>query len=210
MNLSTKQNIIEVALELFANNGYGQTSIREIAKTADVNLAAINYHFKSKEGLYSEIMKYSFYKFEDEISKIDKNLSFDEYVVQYFRFFKENSNILRNVFKIFIIDTVEDADYSEVHKNQKVLGPPGADHLAEVLLKNLTYVPPLSEIQFLVDILATQVLHKALVLCSGKIEKMKNQIKDPEVLALFSDNYQEDNIRRISHLLLRELASKKS
>ncbi|MFT6630587.1 MAG: AcrR family transcriptional regulator [Bacteriovoracaceae bacterium] len=53
----TKEKIISVAMKLFARNGFAGTSIREISSEAGTNLAAINYYFKSKEGLYQSCLK---------------------------------------------------------------------------------------------------------------------------------------------------------
>jgi AcrR family transcriptional regulator len=47
----TKQKIIDAAECLFARDGYYTTSLRSITAEADVNLAAVNYHFGSKEAL---------------------------------------------------------------------------------------------------------------------------------------------------------------
>ena len=44
----TKNRILEAATKLFANKGMAGTSTRDIAKEADVNLASINYHYKTK------------------------------------------------------------------------------------------------------------------------------------------------------------------
>lgn len=54
---STKEAILDTALELFALQGYDATSTRQIAQKSNANLSAISYHFGSKEGLY----KASFY-----------------------------------------------------------------------------------------------------------------------------------------------------
>jgi AcrR family transcriptional regulator len=56
----TRQNIIKAAVALFAERGYDGTSIRAIVSKARVNQAAINYHFKGKEGLYLEVLKVAF------------------------------------------------------------------------------------------------------------------------------------------------------
>ncbi|MGW1720721.1 TetR/AcrR family transcriptional regulator [Streptomyces sp. NPDC002156] len=45
----TRQRIQDVALELFAEQGYEKTSLREIAERLDVTKAALYYHFKTKE-----------------------------------------------------------------------------------------------------------------------------------------------------------------
>lgn len=46
---NTRQRIQDVALELFAEQGYEKTSLREIAERLDVTKAALYYHFKTKE-----------------------------------------------------------------------------------------------------------------------------------------------------------------
>ena len=56
----TRKSIIKTAVALFAERGYDGTSIRAIVSKARVNQAAINYHFKSKEGLYFEVLKVAF------------------------------------------------------------------------------------------------------------------------------------------------------
>ena len=56
----TRQNILKAAIALFAERGYDGTSIRAIVSKARVNQAAINYHFKGKEGLYFEVLKVAF------------------------------------------------------------------------------------------------------------------------------------------------------
>ena len=51
----TKQKIMEVARVLFANQGFEGTSVREIAKAAEVNIASVNYHFSNKENLFAGV-----------------------------------------------------------------------------------------------------------------------------------------------------------
>ena len=52
----TKQRILDAAEHLFARNGYHATSLRGITTTADANLAAVNYHFGSKEALLEAVI----------------------------------------------------------------------------------------------------------------------------------------------------------
>lgn len=54
--LDTKQRIISAAERLFAENGFAATSIRHVVAEAGVNLAAVHYHFGSKEALFFEIL----------------------------------------------------------------------------------------------------------------------------------------------------------
>jgi AcrR family transcriptional regulator len=51
----TRQRIQDVALELFADQGYEKTSLREIAEHLDVTKAALYYHFKTKEDILTSI-----------------------------------------------------------------------------------------------------------------------------------------------------------
>jgi TetR/AcrR family transcriptional regulator, regulator of cefoperazone and chloramphenicol sensitivity len=53
----TRDRILRTAVRLFAERGYQATSIRTLAAKARVNQAAINYHFKSKDGLYREVLR---------------------------------------------------------------------------------------------------------------------------------------------------------
>ncbi|MBU2977775.1 CerR family C-terminal domain-containing protein [Alteromonas sp. C1M14] len=51
----TKQKILSIAGELFAQRGYHNTSAKDICERAKVNTAAINYHFNGKDGLYEQV-----------------------------------------------------------------------------------------------------------------------------------------------------------
>ncbi|MCP2339375.1 TetR/AcrR family transcriptional regulator [Actinomadura rupiterrae] len=51
----TREQIRKVALELFAEQGYEKTSLREIAERLGVTKAALYYHFKTKEDIVSSL-----------------------------------------------------------------------------------------------------------------------------------------------------------
>src|SRR6266496_3513470 len=55
--IDTKQKILDTAERLFGAKGYDATSLRQIIAEAGVNLAAIHYHFGSKEDLLDEIVR---------------------------------------------------------------------------------------------------------------------------------------------------------
>ena len=55
--------ILAAARELFAENGFRDTTVRMIARRAEVNGAAVNYYFRSKEALYEAIFDQAFQKF---------------------------------------------------------------------------------------------------------------------------------------------------
>ncbi|MGW1086067.1 TetR/AcrR family transcriptional regulator [Streptomyces sp. NPDC002596] len=54
---NTRQRIQDVALELFAQQGYEKTSLREISEKLDVTKAALYYHFKTKEDILISIFE---------------------------------------------------------------------------------------------------------------------------------------------------------
>ncbi len=54
---STKDRILSAAEELFAQHGFSGTSLRQVTGRADVNIAAVNYHFGSKENLVNEVFR---------------------------------------------------------------------------------------------------------------------------------------------------------
>ena len=55
----TREKLLEVAGPIFADRGYQATTIREICAGAGANVAAINYHFGDKLGLYTEVLQQS-------------------------------------------------------------------------------------------------------------------------------------------------------
>ncbi|MES2697942.1 MAG: TetR family transcriptional regulator, partial [Verrucomicrobiota bacterium] len=55
MTSDTRDRILDAAERLFGAHGFDGTSLRQITKSAEVNLAAVNYHFGSKEDLYAQV-----------------------------------------------------------------------------------------------------------------------------------------------------------
>ena len=56
---STRARLLQAAAEVFAEYGYYAATVREICTRADVNVAAINYHFGDKMELYTEVLHQS-------------------------------------------------------------------------------------------------------------------------------------------------------
>lgn len=52
---STKERILHTAARLFSERGFDNVSLRDITTGADVNIAAVNYHFGSKVGLLADV-----------------------------------------------------------------------------------------------------------------------------------------------------------
>jgi AcrR family transcriptional regulator len=55
----TREALIHAAGAVFAELGYRSATVRDICKKADANVAAVNYHFRDKAGLYRAVWQYS-------------------------------------------------------------------------------------------------------------------------------------------------------
>jgi len=53
---ATRHKLLDAAGHVFAEHGYYSATIRQICKRAGANVAAVNYHFKDKLGLYGEVL----------------------------------------------------------------------------------------------------------------------------------------------------------
>ncbi len=72
----TKGKIVEAATKLFAEKGLDGVTVREICAAAGVNVALVNYHFKSKEGLYAVCIERLFARIGGErIATLDKDVT---------------------------------------------------------------------------------------------------------------------------------------
>lgn len=71
MTASTRERIQQVALDLFGEQGYEKTSLREIAERLEVTKAALYYHFKSKEEILESVL-------EDYLSEVEALLDWAE------------------------------------------------------------------------------------------------------------------------------------
>lgn len=136
----TKTKILEAADDLFARLGFAGTSVREIASLADVNLAAINYHFKNKENLYWEVFEYNHDLLDVGVRKIGaKTETTAELAVGVFKFFVSGKSALMNTFKIFLSNTVKLPDegvMSETGEGEQ-FGPPGEKVFLEKIRHDL-------------------------------------------------------------------------
>jgi AcrR family transcriptional regulator len=56
---NTKERLIDIAEELFAQNGYHGVSIRDIAGALDMSIGSVYGHFKNKEEIYKKVLERS-------------------------------------------------------------------------------------------------------------------------------------------------------
>jgi AcrR family transcriptional regulator len=58
--MDAREKIIETAMRLFATKGYGNTSLAQVAKEAQVSKALILWHFANKDGLFRTAVQRTF------------------------------------------------------------------------------------------------------------------------------------------------------
>ena len=82
LDLSTEEKIKKAALKLFTRKGYVATRTREISQEAGINLALLNYYYRSKEKLFELVMTEILQNFFRGITSIfnDEKTSLDEKV----------------------------------------------------------------------------------------------------------------------------------
>ena len=56
-DLETRERLLRTAARLFADRGFKRVTVRDICRTARANVAAVNYHFGDKLGLYREVLQ---------------------------------------------------------------------------------------------------------------------------------------------------------
>jgi TetR/AcrR family transcriptional regulator, regulator of cefoperazone and chloramphenicol sensitivity len=53
----TRERLLKAATQLFADRGFKKVTVRDICRVARANVAAVNYHFGDKTGLYREVLQ---------------------------------------------------------------------------------------------------------------------------------------------------------
>ncbi|NLC55092.1 MAG: TetR/AcrR family transcriptional regulator [Erysipelothrix sp.] len=124
MEKSTKQQIIDVAIKLFNDQGFSKVSVNEIIEKVGISKRTFYYHFKSKE----EILK-DFYKIPSEITvlmleaMLDKETNVEKLFALYRPRIQHFTNTGQNISKQIIISNLKDNKgtfKSNKEKRQKI------------------------------------------------------------------------------------------
>jgi AcrR family transcriptional regulator len=83
-DVSTEEKIKNAARKLFTEKGFAAVKTRDIAEEAGLNLALLNYYFRSKENLFDIIMIENFHKFIEQMIPLMSNekMPLEEVLVQ--------------------------------------------------------------------------------------------------------------------------------
>ena len=97
--LSTEDKILLAASKVFTEKGFSGTRTRDIAEEAGINLALLNYYFRTKEKLFEQVMKVKILLLFGQIIPIVTNekTSLEEKIdlasVKYFEILSKNPNL---------------------------------------------------------------------------------------------------------------------
>jgi AcrR family transcriptional regulator len=207
----TKTKILKVAFELFGKFGFDGTSVRAIAAQAEVNISAVNYHFKNKENLYWEIMVQMFLDLEAEIKKFHENSSsIAELGMRTFEYFRTEKYMLKNAMKMMMTEGIpfpDDVEQLKVLNNP--MGPPGGIYFAKAIQREVPY--ELSREGLLWGVKATfgSVFHWGFMCCTetcledgpgaDPLRSVEQVAKDVELMMLSAIDFLKNNQNRFKN-----------
>ncbi len=159
---------MEVAFELFGKYGFDGTSVRDIAQGAEANIAAVNYHFKSKEGLYWEIMVQTYTDLENEIEKFfAQSKSVSELSLKTFEYFLAEKYALKNAMKMMLMEGIPfPQDPAQLGVINNPMGPPGGRFFAEAIQREIPYTLSREGILWGVKATFGSVFHWGFMCCT--------------------------------------------
>ena len=95
-----REKILSCAIEKFAECGYANTKMMDLAEMAEVNHALIHYYFRNKATLYEEVVQMLFNAWEQNIKSVswegdNPREILSDYIKTYFLFHKHYQNFYR-------------------------------------------------------------------------------------------------------------------
>jgi AcrR family transcriptional regulator len=117
----SRDEILRAATDLFANRGFHETSMAEVARAARVSKALIFWHFKSKEELFvavlGKLLEPYVIDFAEEAGALDEKAQLLKLIESYLEFVRENASSIR----FFVAQILHDEGTKESLSNQ-ILG----------------------------------------------------------------------------------------
>lgn len=200
----TKFKILQAASALFSAKGFAGTSMRDIAREADVNLASINYHFKNKERLYWTIAIEAKKALACGLEEVGaKDLPLEPFIIEAYRCMSSESTFMKNLFKMMLSDdqiAIDESAWEDMNESGEI-GPPGAEVIAMVLIRHLGEDYPKKGIQWGVHTLFTHIAHWALMINTTFIRGARQVSRDPTL----TNEFVEFSIRHHAQSVLEYL-----
>lgn len=194
----TKNKILEVARVLFANHGFDGTSIRDIAKAADVNVASVNYHFSNKEKLFTEILQAGYQECSLTIREMyqRENPTLEETLVFIFQYFQNKSHDLVSYFKM-MMSSQHSHHMTAQGSEDEFFGPPGGKIIAEAIAKEVGEKVGEEDLHWALKCLFSHVVHMSIMYhCCFKDSKEVPFTSNADIVK---------SIRRLSRVVIADL-----
>src|SRR5215472_6931311 len=114
----SREEILRAATDLFANRGFHETSMAEVARAAGVSKALIFWHFKSKEELFvavlGKLLEPYVIDFAEEAGALDEKAQLLKLIESYLQFVRENAGSIR----FFVAQILHDETTKDSLSNQ--------------------------------------------------------------------------------------------
>ena len=112
--MDAREKILETATRLFSTQGYGATSLSQVAKDAKVSKALIFWHFENKEKLFQSALQRSlepyFINVVDALDGLDELAQILKLVDLYYDFVHEHMQSIRFVLSLILRDEKQPDD----------------------------------------------------------------------------------------------------
>lgn len=120
---ATRENIINATLKIIGEEGFQKVTIRKIAALAGVNIAAVNYHFGSKDMVINEALRYLTGKLKDAFKYLTENevepeIRLQNFVRNYGDAALEHPEVFRNYINHSMRNNEISSDYTEFLKRE--------------------------------------------------------------------------------------------
>ncbi|NRA63335.1 MAG: TetR/AcrR family transcriptional regulator [Pseudobacteriovorax sp.] len=174
--IDTKERVLQAAKKLFAEKGFAGTSIREIAEESEANVSAINYHFRSKQGLYWAMLHEAHEWLANGTKQVcEKAKDPEDMIAQLFTFLTEDTTYLMSTMRSLLSDSGEHATGSTEYCDQfnATPGMPGYEFLARFVRTQLQDDPPEEAIFWAVNSIFSTTIHMALMSSTMKFKVME-------------------------------------
>ena len=180
MELTTEEKIIEAARTIFTQKGFSATRTRDIAEEADINLALLNYYFRSKKNLFRIIIEEKFDELFGMIAPIlsDANVSLEDKIETLVSNYTDLLLVNEDL-PFFVLSELKQNEYilEKVKKNARLISQP----VIENQLKERGFT--ISTLNFVMNVVSMTLfpfLSKPLFVSTGlvKEEEFTNFVMD--------------------------------
>ncbi len=195
---NTEDKIKEIAKKIFAQKGFAATTIRDIALEAGVNVALLNYYFRSKENLFNIIFVDSFvlvFEKEQQILE-DKELALFEkinlFIANKIAFLKDNPAlplfVLSEMREATAIDQLKKRGFDEAFFQNKVF----EQQLKKAIHKNKIREISVQELKiYIISLIVFPFLAKDMIINMSKLAKSEASFSFENYIATHQKRVQE-------------------